>query len=152
MPNFLRSTSLLHKILPTNLGVCKPTFYTFYTSHQRSKSTIRPCIYHTDLEQNAVFHSFQDKLHSINIQDDQSLNRGIWVFSGHLPSREVHGKSEPHDVHMVMCMSKCCCLYLNSYCVYFILLFLLNLLPTGRHRVNNTHNEETLLRIEIFFS
>ena len=26
-PNFLRSTSLLYKILPTNLGACKPTFY-----------------------------------------------------------------------------------------------------------------------------
>ena len=24
--------------------------------------------------------------------------------------------------------------------------------PTGRHRVNNTHNEETSLRIESFFS
>jgi len=27
-------------------------------------------------------------------------------------------KAEPHDFHMVMCMSKRCCLYLNSYCVY----------------------------------
>ena len=34
-PNFLRSTSLLDKILPTNLGACKPTFYTFCTSHLR---------------------------------------------------------------------------------------------------------------------
>ncbi|CAH3189327.1 unnamed protein product [Porites evermanni] len=32
-PNFLRSISLLYKILPTSLGTCKPTFYTFYTSH-----------------------------------------------------------------------------------------------------------------------
>ena len=37
---------------------------------------------------------------------------------GHFPSREVHSKSEPHDHHLVMCMSKCCCLYLDSYCVY----------------------------------
>jgi len=37
---------------------------------------------------------------------------------GHLPSWEVHSKSEPHDVHMVMCTSKCRCLYLNSNCVY----------------------------------
>ena len=37
---------------------------------------------------------------------------------GHFPSREEHSKSEPHDHHIVMCMSKCCCLYLNSYCVY----------------------------------
>ena len=43
---FLLSTGLLYKFLPTNVGVCKPT-------------TI-----------------FQDKLHSINVQDDQS-----WAFS-----------------------------------------------------------------------
>ena len=39
-PNFLRLTSLLCKILPTNLGACKPTFYTTYTSHRRWNSTI----------------------------------------------------------------------------------------------------------------
>ena len=32
---FLRSTSLLYKFLSTNLGACKPTFYTSYTSHLR---------------------------------------------------------------------------------------------------------------------
>ena len=42
-PNFLRSTSLLHKISPTNLGACKPTFYTIYTSHLRWNSTMRHC-------------------------------------------------------------------------------------------------------------
>ena len=31
--NFLRSTSLLYKILPTNLGVCKPTFYILFIHH-----------------------------------------------------------------------------------------------------------------------
>ena len=30
---FFRLTSLLYKILLTNLRACKPTFYTFYTSH-----------------------------------------------------------------------------------------------------------------------
>ena len=34
-PNFLRSTSLLYKILPTNLGACKRTFHTIYTSQLR---------------------------------------------------------------------------------------------------------------------
>ena len=51
---FLRSTGLLYKFLPTNLGVCKPTFNTFYTSHLRWNSTI----YHTDIGQNVVFHNF----------------------------------------------------------------------------------------------
>ena len=56
---FLRLTSLLYKILLTNLGACKPTFYTFYTSHLRWNSTMRRCFYHTDLGQNTVFHSFE---------------------------------------------------------------------------------------------
>ena len=54
-PNVLRSTSLLYKILPTSLGTCKPTFYTFYTSHLRWNSTMRRCFYHPVLGQNAVF-------------------------------------------------------------------------------------------------
>ena len=58
-PNFLRSTSLLYKILPTNLGSCKPTLYIIYTSHLRWNSTMRHCFYHTELgQQNAVFDSF----------------------------------------------------------------------------------------------
>ena len=58
-PNFLRSTSFLYKILPTNLGSCKPTLYIIYTSHLRWNSTMRHCFYHTDLgQQNAVFDSF----------------------------------------------------------------------------------------------
>ena len=55
---FLRSTGLLYKFLPTNLRVCKPTFYTFYTSHLRWNSTMRRCFYHTDLGQNAVFYKW----------------------------------------------------------------------------------------------
>ena len=51
---FLRSTGLLYKFLSTNLRVCKPTFYTFYTSHLRWNSTF----YHTDLGQNTAFHIF----------------------------------------------------------------------------------------------
>ena len=55
---FLRSTGLLYKLLPTNLGVFKPTFYNFDTSHLRWNSTI----YHTDLGQNAVFHNFSRQI------------------------------------------------------------------------------------------
>ena len=68
-PNFLLSTSLLYKILPTNLGVCKPTFSTFYTSQLRWNSTI----YLQTSDRMQYFTIFQDKLHSVNIQDDQSL-------------------------------------------------------------------------------
>ena len=38
----MRSTSLLYKILLTNLGVCKPTFCTFYTSENAYKSIFDP--------------------------------------------------------------------------------------------------------------
>ena len=59
-------TSLLYKILPTNLGVCKPTFYTLYASHLRWNNTI----YHTDLGQNTVFHNFSRQIFRI-------INRGL---------------------------------------------------------------------------
>ena len=62
-PNFLRSTSLRYKILPRNLGACKPTLYIIYTSHLRWNSTMRHCFYHTDLgQQNAVFHNFAKQI------------------------------------------------------------------------------------------
>ena len=37
---------------------------------------MRRCIYHSDLGNMQYFTIFQDKLHSVNIQDDQS-----WAFS-----------------------------------------------------------------------
>ena len=55
---FLRSTGLLYKFLPTNLGVFKPNFYNFYTPHLRWNSTI----YHTEVGQNAVFHNFSRQI------------------------------------------------------------------------------------------
>ena len=69
---FLRSTGLLYKFLPTNLGVFKPTFHNFYTSHLRWNSTI----YHTDHGQNAVFHNF-----SRQIALSQHSGRSIVGFS-----------------------------------------------------------------------
>ena len=85
---FLRSIGLLYKFLPTNLGVCKPTFYTLYTSHLRWNNTI----YHTDLGQNAAFHIFQDKLHSVNIQADQSwaLSETVQKISKITPTAGSH--------------------------------------------------------------
>ena len=74
-PNFLLLTSLFNKILSTNLGACKPTFHTFYTSHLRWNSHMRHCFYHTDLRQNAAFHRFQEKLHSFNIQNHRIEER-----------------------------------------------------------------------------
>ena len=77
-PNFLRSTSLINKILPTTLGACKPTLHTFYTLHLLWNSNMRRCFYHTDLRQNAVFHISQDKLHSFSIQNRM---KHTWTFS-----------------------------------------------------------------------
>ena len=58
--NFLRSTSLLYKILPTNLGVCKTNllYFLYITSEVKQYYSI----YHTDLGQNAVFHNFSRQI------------------------------------------------------------------------------------------
>ena len=70
--NFLLSTSLLYKILPTNPGVYKPTFILFI--HHIWGETVLFIIQTSDRMQ--YFTIFQDKLHSVNIQDDQ-----WWAFS-----------------------------------------------------------------------
>ena len=75
---FLRSTSLLYKILPTSLGTCKPTFYTFYTSHLRWNSTTRRCFYHTHLRQNAVFHNFSRQIALIQYSEPYDSR---WAFN-----------------------------------------------------------------------
>ena len=75
---FLRSTGLLYKFLPTNLRVCKPTFYTFYTSHLRWNSTMRRCFYPQTSDKMQYFTIFQDKLHSFNIQN---RTKHAWAFS-----------------------------------------------------------------------
>ena len=76
---FLRSTSLLYKICGlTNLGACKITYYTFYTSHLRWNSTMRRCFYHTDLGQNAVFHNFAIQIALIQYS---GRSKHAWAFS-----------------------------------------------------------------------
>ena len=66
----LCSTGLLYKFLPTNLEVCKPTFYTSYTSHLRWNTTI--C--HTDLGQNAIFHNFSRQIARSEYSGNRSKN------------------------------------------------------------------------------
>ena len=75
---FLRLASLLYKILPANLGACKPTSYTIYTSHVRWNSTMRHCFYHTDLGQNAVFHNFVIQISFIQYS---GRSKHAWAFS-----------------------------------------------------------------------
>ena len=65
--------------LPTNLGACKPTFYTFYTSHLRWNGTLRRCFYHTDLGQNAVFHNFTIQI--ALIQHSGRSKHALWAFN-----------------------------------------------------------------------
>ena len=67
-PNFLRSTSLLCKILPTNPSVCKPTFYTIYKSHLRYEALFLS--YRPRTESSISNY----KLHSFSIQDDGSTH------------------------------------------------------------------------------
>ena len=59
-------------MLPTNLGACKPTFYTFHTSDLRWNRTMSRSFYHTDLGQNAVVLNFAIQIALIYIQDDRS--------------------------------------------------------------------------------
>ena len=75
-PNILRSTSLLYKILPTNLGACKPTFYFIYTSYLRWNSTMSNFFITQTSDRMQYFALLQYKLHSFNIQDDRST-RGL---------------------------------------------------------------------------
>ena len=74
----VRQWSLLNKILPTNLGACKPTFHTFYTSHLRWNSNMRRCFYFTDLRKNAVFHNFSRKIALIHYSEP---SKHAWAFS-----------------------------------------------------------------------
>ena len=120
-PNFLRSTSLLYKILPTNLGACKPTFYTFYTSHLRWNSTMRRCFYHTDLGQNAVFYNFAIQIALIQYS---GRSKHAWAFS------ENNFQNHPYGQPVASCgVFECTLIELpfnnnNKNYVYFLSCFL----------------------------
>ena len=66
-PNFLCSTSLIYKILPTNLGACQnqPFILLYITSEVKQ-------YYGALFLSQQYFTVFQDKLHSFNIQDYRS--------------------------------------------------------------------------------
>ena len=69
--------NLFYKILPTSLGTCKPTFYTFYALHLRWNSTMRRCFYHTGLGQKAVFHNFEIQIALIQYS---GRSKHAWAF------------------------------------------------------------------------
>ena len=77
-PIFLRSTSLLYKILPTNLGLCKPTLkFILFMHHIRGETVLWGAVFIIQTsDRMQYFTIFQDKFHSVNIQDVQS-----WAFS-----------------------------------------------------------------------
>ena len=69
------------KVLPTSLGERgggKPTFHTFYTSRPRWNSTMRRCVYHTDLGQNVVIYHLAIQITLIQYS---GRSRHTWAFS-----------------------------------------------------------------------
>ena len=93
---FLRSTGLLYKFLPTNLGVFKPAFIIFI--HHIWGETVLFIIQTSDRMQ--YFTIFQDKLPSVNIQD---INRKAKPFK--------HFQNHPYGlVSMVQAVSVVECL------------------------------------------
>ena len=102
-PNFLRSTSLLYKILPTNLGACKPTLYTIYTSHLRWNSTMRHCLYHTDLgQQNAVFDNFAIQIAIIQYS---GRSKHSWALAKPLKNFQNHLYGQPVQTFAVLVLA-----------------------------------------------
>ena len=73
----VRQVYFAKSILPTNLGVCKPTFYTIYTLHLRWNSTMSHCFYHTDLGQTAVFPNFATQ---IALLQYSGRSEHVWAF------------------------------------------------------------------------
>ena len=94
--------------LPTNLGACKPTFYTFYTSHLRWNSTLRRCFYHT--VQNAVFHNFAIKISLIKYSGRRKY---AWAF------REIVKNKNHLYGQRALTTAK----WHNKDCITFIFLF-----------------------------
>ena len=67
---------LLYKILPANPGVCKPTFYFLYIISEMKQYYEALYFFIQTAGRIQYLKIFQDKLYSVNIQDDLS-----WAFS-----------------------------------------------------------------------
>ena len=93
-PNFLRSTSLLYKILPTNLGEWKLTFLPF-VHHIWGETVPWGTVFIIQTSDNRMqyFIILQYKLRSFNIQDDRStrglLAKPLKNFQNHLYGQPV---------------------------------------------------------------
>ena len=72
-PNFLRSTSLLCKILPTNLGACKPTFSTIFIHYIWGETVLWGTVFIIQTRKKIL----QYKLHSFSIMKDDGSTRGL---------------------------------------------------------------------------
>ena len=74
-PGLLRSTSLLYKMLPKNLGACKPTFYSSpFMHHVWVETVLRGTVFIIQTsDKMQYFTILQYKLHSFNIQDHRSM-------------------------------------------------------------------------------
>ena len=70
---FLRLRSLFYKTLPSNLGVCKPTFIPF-RHHIWGETILWGAVFIIQTsDRMQYFTIFQYQLHSFNIQDDRSM-------------------------------------------------------------------------------
>ena len=90
---FLRLRSLFYKILPSNLGVCKPTFIPF-RHHIWGETILWGAVFIIQTsDRMQYFTIFQYQLHSFNIQDDRStcglLAKPSKIFQNHLYGQPV---------------------------------------------------------------
>ena len=78
--NFFRLTSLLCKILLTNLRACEPTFYTFYTSHLTvwGETVLWGAVFIIQTsDRMQYFRVLKYKLHSFNFRTINWSTRGL---------------------------------------------------------------------------
>ena len=75
--NFLRSTRLLYKILPTSLGACQNQPFILFIRHILGETVLWGAVFIIQTSDRMHFFTiFQASLHSFNIQDHRST-RGL---------------------------------------------------------------------------